>query len=193
MIGLGYVGLPLAVEFAKLQACRRTGNPLKHRVIGFDINSQRLDELRSGPDHTAGDLREHGVSGRHRGGVRADPGARIWPTLQLRGAGGGLYVWLQPRAHQSGRYRAQAHQDHQGDRRQHGGSGGLGGWLLRLLAGHQPLAGLAMDTAGCAGAPLNISFMTPAPSRGRSSGSWNSAPAALHRSLETPDRLASNG
>ncbi|MCP9910863.1 nucleotide sugar dehydrogenase [Cyanobium sp. BA20m-p-22] len=52
MIGLGYVGLPLAVEFAKLQACRRTGNPLKHRVIGFDINSQRLDELRSGHDRT---------------------------------------------------------------------------------------------------------------------------------------------
>ena len=52
MIGLGYVGLPLAVEFAKLQACRRTGTPLKHRVIGFDINSQRLDELRSGHDRT---------------------------------------------------------------------------------------------------------------------------------------------
>ena len=52
MIGLGYVGLPLAVEFAKLQACKRTGSPLKHRVIGLDINSQRLDELRSGHDRT---------------------------------------------------------------------------------------------------------------------------------------------
>ena len=34
IIGLGYVGLPLAVLFAK-----------KHRVIGYDINSNRIDEL----------------------------------------------------------------------------------------------------------------------------------------------------
>ncbi|MES2949228.1 MAG: nucleotide sugar dehydrogenase [Pseudomonadota bacterium] len=41
VIGLGYVGLPLAVEFGK------------HRpVIGFDINSHRIDELQSGIDHT---------------------------------------------------------------------------------------------------------------------------------------------
>jgi len=41
IIGLGYVGLPLAVEFAK-----------KFRVVGFDINQQRLAELRQGMDHT---------------------------------------------------------------------------------------------------------------------------------------------
>ena len=41
VIGLGYVGLPLAVEFAK-----------KFKVIGFDINSQRVQELRKGSDHT---------------------------------------------------------------------------------------------------------------------------------------------
>ncbi|OJJ18244.1 Vi polysaccharide biosynthesis protein VipA/TviB [marine bacterium AO1-C] len=41
VIGLGYVGLPLAVAF---------GN--KHQVIGFDINSIRIDELRSGFDRT---------------------------------------------------------------------------------------------------------------------------------------------
>jgi UDP-N-acetyl-D-glucosamine/UDP-N-acetyl-D-galactosamine dehydrogenase len=35
ILGLGYVGLPLAVEFAK-----------KFSVIGFDINSTRVDELR---------------------------------------------------------------------------------------------------------------------------------------------------
>lgn len=41
IIGLGYVGLPLAVEFGK-----------KLPVIGFDINQARIDELRSGHDHT---------------------------------------------------------------------------------------------------------------------------------------------
>ena len=39
IIGLGYVGLPLAVEFAK-----------KYEVIGFDINSKRVEELRKGID-----------------------------------------------------------------------------------------------------------------------------------------------
>ena len=52
VIGLGYVGLPLAVELSKPQACRRTGAALKRRVIGFDINSQRLEELRQGIDRT---------------------------------------------------------------------------------------------------------------------------------------------
>jgi UDP-N-acetyl-D-glucosamine/UDP-N-acetyl-D-galactosamine dehydrogenase len=41
ILGLGYVGLPLAVEFAK-----------KFPVIGFDINSTRVDELRVGLDKT---------------------------------------------------------------------------------------------------------------------------------------------
>jgi len=41
IIGLGYVGLPLAVEFAK-----------KYPVVGFDINKARVDELNSGHDHT---------------------------------------------------------------------------------------------------------------------------------------------
>ena len=52
VIGLGYVGLPLAVEFAKPQTCERTGTLLMRRVIGFDINRQRLDELRRGVDVT---------------------------------------------------------------------------------------------------------------------------------------------
>ncbi len=52
VIGLGYVGLPLAVEFAKPQTCARTGAQLRRRVIGFDINSQRLEELRAGHDRT---------------------------------------------------------------------------------------------------------------------------------------------
>src|SRR5690606_7949445 len=41
IIGLGYVGLPLAIEFAK-----------KYSVIGFDINRNRVEELRSGHDAT---------------------------------------------------------------------------------------------------------------------------------------------
>ena len=41
IIGLGYVGLPLAVEFAK-----------KYQVIGFDINQSRISELNKGEDHT---------------------------------------------------------------------------------------------------------------------------------------------
>ena len=52
VIGLGYVGLPLAVEFATLQDDERTGWPLRRRVIGFDINQQRLQELRAGEDRT---------------------------------------------------------------------------------------------------------------------------------------------
>ena len=42
VIGLGYVGLPVAVAFA------RSGVP----VIGFDIDRKRVDELRSGHDRT---------------------------------------------------------------------------------------------------------------------------------------------
>ena len=41
IIGLGYVGLPLAVEFSK-----------KFPVIGFDINQARIAELKSGTDST---------------------------------------------------------------------------------------------------------------------------------------------
>ena len=41
VIGLGYVGLPLAVEFGK-----------KYKVIGFDINTNRINELSRGEDNT---------------------------------------------------------------------------------------------------------------------------------------------
>ncbi|MBW3226030.1 Vi polysaccharide biosynthesis UDP-N-acetylglucosamine C-6 dehydrogenase TviB [Marinobacter adhaerens] len=41
VIGLGYVGLPLAVEFGK-----------KRPVIGFDINQKRVYQLQNGQDHT---------------------------------------------------------------------------------------------------------------------------------------------
>jgi len=41
VIGQGYVGLPLAIEFGK-----------KYPTIGFDINRSRIDELKKGVDHT---------------------------------------------------------------------------------------------------------------------------------------------
>jgi len=41
VVGLGYVGLPLAVEFGK-----------RRPVIGFDINRRRIEELQRGHDHT---------------------------------------------------------------------------------------------------------------------------------------------
>ena len=41
IVGLGYVGLPLAIEFGK-----------KYQVLGFDINAERINELTSGQDRT---------------------------------------------------------------------------------------------------------------------------------------------
>ncbi len=41
VIGLGYVGLPLAVEFGKIRP-----------VIGFDVNGERIEQLRAGHDAT---------------------------------------------------------------------------------------------------------------------------------------------
>lgn len=41
VVGLGYVGLPLAIEYGK-----------KYRVIGFDVNCARVTELGQGEDHT---------------------------------------------------------------------------------------------------------------------------------------------
>ena len=47
IIGLGYVGLPLAVEFGK-----------KFSVVGFDINQDRIEELKAGNDGTLEVTRE---------------------------------------------------------------------------------------------------------------------------------------
>jgi len=52
VIGLGYVGLPLAVEFGKEQYAVDGKTKLMHRVIGFDTCSTRIDELRNGFDRT---------------------------------------------------------------------------------------------------------------------------------------------
>jgi len=54
IIGLGYVGLPLAVEFGKLRP-----------VIGFDINAARVEELQSGRDSTLELMSEELAHARH--------------------------------------------------------------------------------------------------------------------------------
>ena len=54
IIGLGYVGLPLAVEFGH-----------KRNVIGFDIKQERIDELKSGHDSTNEVTPEELAAARH--------------------------------------------------------------------------------------------------------------------------------
>jgi len=63
VIGLGYVGLPLAVEFGK-----------HRRVIGFDIRPERVAELRDGQDHTHEVPPEELAAARHLE-LTADPEA----------------------------------------------------------------------------------------------------------------------
>jgi UDP-N-acetyl-D-galactosamine dehydrogenase len=54
VIGLGYVGLPLAVEFGKYR-----------KVIGFDINPARIAELKTGKDHTLEVSAEELIQSKH--------------------------------------------------------------------------------------------------------------------------------
>ena len=69
VIGLGYVGLPLAVEFAK-----------KYPVVGFDINKARIAELRSGNDHTLEISSDH-LSSVLKKKLDSTPG--LWVSDQL--------------------------------------------------------------------------------------------------------------
>ena len=66
VIGLGYVGLPVAVAFAK------SGAP----VIGFDIDRMRIDELRAGHDRTrevgSADLKQPTLAYEHEAARLAD-------------------------------------------------------------------------------------------------------------------------
>ena len=52
VVGLGYVGLPLAVTFSTTSNCLRTGLKLKRKVIGFDIDTERVNSLNKGIDKT---------------------------------------------------------------------------------------------------------------------------------------------
>ncbi len=54
IIGLGYVGLPLALEFGR-----------KRLVVGFDINQRRIDELEAGYDSTLEASRSEIISATH--------------------------------------------------------------------------------------------------------------------------------
>lgn len=54
VIGLGYVGLPLAVEFGR-----------KRPVVGFDISQKRIDELRKGNDFTLETTQEELAAAKH--------------------------------------------------------------------------------------------------------------------------------
>ncbi len=54
IVGLGYVGLPLAVEFGR-----------KRRVVGFDINQRRIDELKTGIDFTLETTKEELAAAEH--------------------------------------------------------------------------------------------------------------------------------
>ena len=54
VIGQGYVGLPLAIEFGK-----------KYDTIGFDINSKRIEELKNGMDYTKEASKEELKSASH--------------------------------------------------------------------------------------------------------------------------------
>jgi UDP-N-acetyl-D-galactosamine dehydrogenase len=56
LVGLGYVGLPLAVEFGR-----------RHPTIGFDLNATRVDELKAGVDSTL-EVDAHELAG--AGGLR---------------------------------------------------------------------------------------------------------------------------
>ncbi len=54
IVGLGYVGLPLAVEFGR-----------KRPVVGFDINQRRIDELKAGNDFTLETTQEELAAAKH--------------------------------------------------------------------------------------------------------------------------------
>ena len=52
IIGLGYVGLPLAVLISQKQKCCLTKRSLNRYVVGFDINKKRIEQLKKYDDLT---------------------------------------------------------------------------------------------------------------------------------------------
>ena len=82
VIGLGYVGLPLAVEFGK-----------KFETLGFDINAQRIAELQAGQDRTLETTAAELAQATHLR-YTLDSGRRCAEGLQR------LHRGPQPRAHQ---------------------------------------------------------------------------------------------
>lgn len=52
VLGLGYVGLPLALQIAKTEECYKSKILLHRKVIGFDISKERINELKNFNDKT---------------------------------------------------------------------------------------------------------------------------------------------
>ena len=75
VVGLGYVGLPLAVEFGK-----------KLDVVGYDINPRRVAELEAGSDHTL-EVSDEELAGATRLRFTTDP-------QEMRGAN--VYIVTTP-------------------------------------------------------------------------------------------------
>ena len=50
IIGMGYVGLPLALEIAKNKKCLLTNKKLKRKVLGYDFDKLRINQLKEGID-----------------------------------------------------------------------------------------------------------------------------------------------
>lgn len=53
IIGLGYVGLPLAIEISYNKKCLVTGKKIVRQVIGYDINKKRIEDLKNKNDITS--------------------------------------------------------------------------------------------------------------------------------------------
>lgn len=91
VIGLGYVGLPLAACFASTTSSERNGEPLQRRVIGYDVNAARVEELRQGHDRTrelsAEELQQALAAGLELSTNPADLAAGLTTQLQAAGAG----------------------------------------------------------------------------------------------------------
>ena len=73
VIGLGYVGLPLALEIAKKNSCLLTKKRVFRNILGFDINEKRIDELNEGFDRN-----------------------KIFSSKQLKTRDNLIYSWLPP-------------------------------------------------------------------------------------------------
>ena len=52
VIGLGYVGLPLVITFGKTKSCVFTNKELNRKIIGYDTNENRINELKRLKDKT---------------------------------------------------------------------------------------------------------------------------------------------
>ena len=52
VIGLGYVGLPLALELGKNKIHKKSGKLLERNIIGFDIKKERIESIIKGIDIT---------------------------------------------------------------------------------------------------------------------------------------------